>query len=198
MKLASSFGSLAFAAGALIAPTLAHAALDNDSSFTPLVGVALTTGGDELARVQFSGGSTSTIKAGGLLQVWGGVEYGQYGSPFAVQATFGYHVDRIDAKNGSLRFERFPLEVIGLYSVDDSWRVGAGLRYAYAARLTSSGAASDIIGADYRAKLAPLVMAEWLVTTHQGVQLRYVHEKYRLDGASYDGSHYGLGYNFYF
>ena len=41
-------------------------------------------------------------------------------------------------------------------------------------------------------------MAEWLITPSMGLQLRYVHEKYKLDGTTIDGSHGGLGFNYYF
>ena len=57
---------------------------------------------------------------------------------------------------------------------------------------------TDIGDYDFKSSLGGLVMGEWLVTPHMGLQLRYVHETFRLDGISYDGSHGGVGFNYYF
>lgn len=182
---------------AALAPTLAHAAMDASNPVHPLLGIALTGGGDKIASVEFRNGDSRDITAGGLVQIWGGVEYRAQGSPFAVQGTVGYHFDNTTARNGSQRFERFPLELIALYSIDSKFRLGVGARYAASAKFTSSGA-GDIGDFNFKSQIAPLLMGEWLITPSWGVQVRYVHETYRLDGVSIDGSHGGVGLNYYF
>jgi hypothetical protein len=194
MKLASVIAALAATA---LVPTLAHAGLDTANPVHPLIGVALTGGGDKLASVEFEHGGSRDITAGGLVQVWGGVEYHEQGSPFAVQGTFGYHVDSTNADNGSQRFERFPLELIALYTLAPKFRLGVGARYATSAKFRSSGA-GDVGDANFKSQIAPLFMGEWLITPSVGVQLRYVHETFKLDGVSIDGSHGGVGVNYYF
>ena len=194
MKLASSCVSVAFA---MLAPVLAQAAPDTGSPIHPLVGVALTSGGDSLAEVLYTDGGSRTIKAGNLVQIYAGAEYRAPGSPFAFQGTVGYHFDNVSAQNGSMRFERYPIELIGLWNASPSIRLGVGARYAAGARLTSGGAAS--IGSyDFDSSIAPLALGEWLITPHMGLQLRYVHETFKLNGYSFDGSHAGLGFNYYF
>ena len=194
MKLASIIAALAATA---LAPTLAHAGLDTNNPVHPLIGVAITGGGDKLASVEFANGGSRDITAGGLVQVWGGVEYHEQGSPFAFQGTFGYHFDNTSADNGSQRFERFPLELIALYSFDPKFRVGVGARYAAAAKFKSSGA-GDVGDFSFKSQLAPMLMGEWLITPSVGLQLRYVHETFKINGVSFDGSHGGVGVNYYF
>jgi hypothetical protein len=189
--------ALAALAAATLVPTLAHAGLDTAGPVHPLIGLAITGGGDKLSSVEFSTGGSRDITAGGLVQVWGGVEYHEQGSPFAVQGTFGYHFDNVSADNGSQRFERFPLELIALYSFDPKFRLGVGARYATSAKFRSSGA-GDVGDYNFKSQLAPLLMGEWLITPSVGLQLRYVHETFKINGVSFDGSHGGVGVNYYF
>ena len=198
------FATAALAAAAL-APTLAHAGLDSDNPIHPLVGVALTAGGDKIASVEFTNGDSRDITAGGLVQLYGGVEYHEKGSPFGLQATFGYHFDNTSARNGNQRFSRWPVEVIALFNVAPKFRVGVGARYASSAKFTSDGAA--YVGSfDLTSHVGGLVMGEWLITPSMGLQLRYVNEKYKVKYYSgetvqemtVDGSHGGVGFNYYF
>jgi hypothetical protein len=184
-------------AAAAIVPTLAHAGLDSDNPFHPLIGLAITGGGDKLSSVEFNNGGSKDITAGGLVQVYGGVEYHEKGSPLGFQGTFGYHFDNTSAENGSQRFERFPLELIALYSFDPKFRLGIGARYASSAKFKSSGA-GDIGDFNFKSQLGGILMGEWLITPSMGLQLRYVHETFKLNGVSIDGSHGGLGFNYYF
>jgi len=194
-------------AAAALAPTLAHAGLDSDNPVHPLVGIALTGGGDKLASAEFSDGTTKDISAGGLVYVYGGAEFHEKGSPFGFQATIGYHFDNTSANNGSQRFSRWPIEAIALYNVAPQFRVGVGARYASSAKFTSSGA-GYVGNADLTSHVGVVLMGEWLITPSMGLQLRYVDEKYKADVYSYqddqihrvdyNGSHGGLGFNYYF
>jgi hypothetical protein len=194
MKLITAVIALAAAA---LAPTLAHAGLDSDNPVHPLVGIILTGGGDKLASIEYVNGGSGSVTAGGLVQIYGGVEYHAKGSPVGLQATLGYHVDSASADNGSQRFQRFPVEVIALFNTTPKFRMGFGARYAMAAKFTSDGA-GYVGNGDFKSQLGGLVMAEWLINRSMGVQLRYVHETYELDGIRVDGSHGGLGFNYYF
>ena len=195
--------ALATLAVSALAPTLAHAGLDSDNPVHPLIGLALTGGGDKLASVEFEHGGSRDINAGALVYLYGGVEFHQKGSPFAVQGTIGYHFDNTSAENGTQRFDRFPVEVIGLFNATPQFRVGAGARYAAGAKLHTSGAGQIDNGTgggdfNFKSQLGGVLMAEWLITPSMGVQLRYVHETYKYNGVSIDGSHGGLGFNHYF
>jgi hypothetical protein len=98
-------------------------------------GIGLTGGGDKLATAVFDDGSTTSIRAGGLVQIGGGLLWQPAGGPVAVQSTINYHVDEVSAFNGSLRFSRYPLEVLGFYTGVPRWRFGAGPRFVFSPRL---------------------------------------------------------------
>jgi len=201
---------LALAAAALV-PTLAHAGLDSDNPVHPLIGIGLTGGGDKLSSVEFTNGDTQSVTAGGLVHLYGGVEFHQKDSPFAFQATVGYHVDNTSAKNGEQKFQRWPIEAIALYSVSPQFRLGVGARYAAAAKFTSNGA-GDVGNADFTSHLGGLILGEWMVSPSMGLQVRYVHETYKVGGGctttgqatvcypdvTVDGSHGGVAFNYYF
>jgi hypothetical protein len=188
MKTLSLVAALAAAA---LSPSIASA-----QDVHPLIGVAITGGGDKLATLVYSNGGSQDVRAGNLLDLYGGFEVRPFGSPFAFQGTIGYHFDNASASNGSLTFSRFPIEGSVLWSVTPNFRLGAGVRYATGARLSGFGNSVD-----FDSQLAPLVQAEYLFTPHMGVQLRYVQEKYTVSGGngqSIDGSHVGVGFNYYF
>ena len=195
-------------AACALAPLLAHAGagLDGDNPIHPLVGIAVTGGGDKLSHIEYTNGMSEDITAGGLVQLYGGAEYHEKGSPYGLQATFGYHVDSADARNGHQKFSRWPIEVIGLVNATPKFRFGVGARYAASPKFTSSGA-GYIGNADFTAQIGGLVMAEWLITPSMGLQLRFVDEHYKARGVAsnggtteyhIDGSHGGLGFNYYF
>ena len=194
-------------AAAALAPTLAHAGLDSDNPIHPLVGIALTAGGDKIASTEFTDGYSKDINAGGLVYLYGGAEFHQKGSPFGFQATFGYHFDNTSARNGDQRFQRWPIEGIALFNVAPKFRIGVGARYATSARFTSDGA-GYVGNANFKSQLGGVVLGEWLITPSMGLQLRFVDEKYKANVYSYaddsvhqvtyDGSHGGIGFNYYF
>ena len=196
--------ALATLAAATLAPTLAHAGLDSDNPVHPLVGIAITGGGDKLSEIEYTDGTSKSVTAGGLVQFYGGVEYHEKGSPFGFQATIGYHVDSANARNGQQKFERYPLELIALFNATPKLRIGVGARYAMGAKFSSDGA-GYVGNGDFKSQLGGLVMGEWLITPSMGLQVRYVHETFKLEGAGtngsdidVDGSHGGIGFNYYF
>jgi hypothetical protein len=160
------------------------------SGLRPVLGITLTNGGEKLATVSYTDGSSQNIKSGALLHLFGGFEF-DLGSA-VVQATIGYHVDDTNATNGSVRFVRYPVEVLGFWKLADSWRVGGGARKALNARLTSSGAASSLGGAELEGEAGLVLQAEYLFG--QGsVFGRVVREDYAIGRAKTGGNHIGLG-----
>ncbi|HEY9028402.1 MAG TPA: outer membrane beta-barrel protein [Burkholderiaceae bacterium] len=186
LAISTAFGAHAADAGA-------------PAPFKFLLGAGLTFGGDTLITVPFTDGSHDDIKAGGLVQLYGGGEY-QFNDKFALQATVGYHVnDTRAASNGSVRFTRIPVDVLGLYSITDKVRLGAGAQFVSGAELKGSGAA-DNVSQKYDSTVGAIVEGEYLFTPHLGLKLRYVAEKYkpRDGGEKIDGSHGGVLFSYYF
>jgi hypothetical protein len=166
--------------------------------FRFFLGLGVTAGGDEVASVQYTNGSTQTLHGGGLVHLNAGVEY-RFAQRFSGSVGFGYHVDDSTASNGSVKFERYPLEVLGHFYIFDRFRVGGGVRFVSGAQVTLSGVA----GAG-TVKLRPttgvVIEGEYLFSPKLGLKLRYVNENYRYEkfNDKLNGSHVGVIGNFYF
>lgn len=196
------FTSIAFTAalGALTLGALATAPVQAQTAAAPVrgvLGLAATFGGDDLVTTQYTNGSSSTISAGGLLQIKLGAEF-QLAPQFALQTTVGYHFDRRTASNGDVTFERYPLEALAFYQLGPQFRLGAGLRSALNPKLSGTGAASSIGNNSFSSKLAAVVEAEYAFSPVMSVTFRAVNEKYTFANQTINGSHGGIGINFYF
>lgn len=174
-------------------------AADATSPFKFLLGAGLTYGGDNLVTVQFTDGSTDKVRAGGLALLYGGGEY-RLNDQFALQATVGYHInDSRAASNGSVKFDRVPVDLLALYSVTEKIRLGGGAQFASGVELKGSGVAGNI-NQKFDSTVGVIAEGEYLFTPHTGLKLRYVSEKFTPDGAGskIDGSHVGLLFSYYF
>lgn len=191
-------------------PSPAPIAASDAPGVRAVLGGALTFGGEKVATVPLSDGSTRSISAGGLLDGWVGVQVRPVSGPFSFLATLGYHVDCVCASNGDIYFSRVPFELIGQYDLAPRWRAGIGYRHTSDVRLRSSGAASGY-ALDFDDANGFLVQGEWMATRRLGVVLRVVSEKYGYtqtyvnandqivtEHVTKDGTHGGVGLNWYF
>jgi Outer membrane protein beta-barrel domain len=187
-------------AGALMGFALAGTAHAEGPSLRPLLGVGVTVGGDELAGdITFDDGYSEDIQAGQFVHLYAGARY--QGVPqFSIQATIGYHFDNSRAaSNGSAQFERFPLEVLAHFHLDDQLRVGGGVRFVSGARFESSGILS-VGDRDFENTTGAVIEAEYMIAPEVGFKLRYVSEKYEAKAPfndSFDGSHVGFMLSWY-
>jgi hypothetical protein len=162
-----------------------------------LLGVGVSGGGDDLATAQYTNGDTITIHAGRMVYFTAGVDY-HFTPEFSLQGTVNYHIDRAPGKNGEVKFERFPIELIGYYQPAPAWRVGGGVRYISNPKLSSSGVLSGM-DISFDSTTSAVVEAEYFPRPRLGIKLRYVNETFKARGyQDVDGSHVGLSANFYF
>jgi len=189
--LAAAFFALSIAAQAQSRP---------GSGFRPFVGLGITAGGDELASVDFSNGTSTSVHAGGLIDVKGGIDVLLDG-PFSMQLSLGYHVDSADGSNGSYTFSRMPLELLGYVSPTDKFRLGVGVRSALDPRISSSGVLAGH-NASFTSTLGVILEGEYFVLRSLGIKLRAVTEKYKgkgiNSGLTFDGTHGGVYAVYYF
>lgn len=183
--------------GALLAAALstAHA----QAVFRPVVGMGLTGGGDNLATVTYRDGSTQDIRGGGLVALYGGGEV-KFGEKFTLQTTVGYHVDDTRAAtNGSVRFTRYPLDLVGLFHLNDNVRLGVGVQHVSSPKLVGSGVVSDV-QARFKSTTGVIATGEYLFSNKLGLALRVVSEKFEPEGGGekVSGDHIGLMLNYYF
>jgi hypothetical protein len=163
-----------------------------------VLGAGLTFGGDKIATAYYEDGDEIDLRAGDMVAVQAGIDY-RVSPEFSLKATVGYHVDDASARNGDMRFQRVPFELLGYYHVTEKVRVGGGLRYVTGAEFRSSGA-GDI--GDYKFKNTTSAVAEleYMATPSIGVTLRYVNDEYEEKGygGKLKGDHVGAFANFYF
>lgn len=166
----------------------------------------ITYGGDKLVEANYTNGDTATVRAGGLAYGAIGVAWQPAATPFAVQTTVGYHVDRVNASNGEIVFSRVPVEVLGYYTGVPNWRFGGGARLVNAPELDVEidGNKSNV---QYKNAIGFVVEAGYQLGTSAWIGLRLTKEDYQAEsvngfavsGAPKDsGDSIGLNFAFLF
>ncbi|MBW8844985.1 MAG: hypothetical protein JF607_08450 [Burkholderiales bacterium] len=181
---------------AAAAAVIALSATCHAEGLRPVLGASLTGGGKTLVQVQYTDGNTQKIRSGGFVQLFGGAEYET--DVLAFQGTIGYHVDDTNAKNGSIKFSRWPVELIAFWKANPSVRLGVGVRKATGAKITSSGAASNLGSQSFDSKAGLILQGEYLFATNWSGLLRFVREDYSVGGQTVSGNHAGLGVSYRF
>jgi hypothetical protein len=173
-------------------------ALAQQSAARGVFGIGLTTGGDTLASVVFTDGSSQDIKAGGLVHLFGGVEF-RASQQVTMQVNVGYQVDDTGgASNGSLRFSRYPIEALAHVQLNPNFRLGGGVRFVNSPKVAGSGVLSGV-NLEFDNTVGAVVEGEYLVTPSIGLKLRAVSEKYKpaAGGPSADGNQVGFYFSWY-
>jgi hypothetical protein len=192
---AAAFSGNAMAQGNAQAP--GTQAFAGATGIKPFLGFGVTIGGDKLATAVYENGDETNIRAGGIVQLTAGVEFPLSGA-FSASASVSYHVDSASADNGSLKFERIPVEVLAHYKASEQWRIGAGVRFVNGATLGGSGVAS-IPDVEFDSTTGAVLQAEYKFNPNTSLILRGVSEKYKVGGqGNIDGSHFGVMVNYTF
>jgi hypothetical protein len=162
-----------------------------------LAALGATFGGDNLATAAYTNGSHQDIKAGSGFAFTTGIDY-RLSPEFSVQGTLNFHVDDTNATNGSVKFQRFPVEFLGYFHPNAQWRIGGGVRYVNSPKLSSSGAAAGI-NLTFDNTTSGVVEAEYFWTQAMSVKMRYVNEAFKAKGyVEVKANHFGVSGNFYF
>lgn len=169
---------------------------------SPFLGGGVTFGGDKVNTLRYTNGDDSNIRAGGRLDLRGGVDYRLAGSPISIQGSVAYHTDRAEAENGSADFSRVPVELLVQWHINEQWAIGGGLRKATGARYNASGAgASQTNDEKFKSSTGFVIEGEYAVIPSVGLKLRYVNEEYTSSinsSIKKDGSHVGFLAVYYF
>jgi len=179
-------------------------------------GAGLSYGGDTLAKITYTDGDETSVKAGGLLYINVGPSLEFTGTPFSVQSLVGYQDDSETAQNGDVRFDRTTLDTTLFYQAG-SQRFGVGLAEHFSPSYHQSGFYSSSTGAYSPQVDASFNNASGVELEYQyrhphsriGLSLRAVSLRYKLDSLSadgnpvpfgktnYDGSFFAAGFYFY-
>jgi hypothetical protein len=95
------------------------------------------TGGDDLITVNFSGGGSESIEAGGLISLSAGW-ISDINEDMEVRTSAGIKFDSVDADNGDLDFTRYPVSLM-LFSKGEKVSAGIGATYHLGPKFESSG-----------------------------------------------------------
>ena len=173
-----------FAATLLLIGALSSAAQAQEvrSPFAVLAGAGYARGGDTIIVGHYTDGSVTNIKAGNGLEIYAGAAF-RLGEDFAIQGDIGYQSSTGNAANGELTFKRIPIELLGYFYLNNSWRVGAGARFDERVKLSGTGVASSA-QADFDSAVGGIAEIEYLVTPQFGVKFRAVKEKFKPSGYS--------------
>ncbi|PRC94525.1 DUF2846 domain-containing protein [Solimicrobium silvestre] len=163
-----------------------------------VLGLGLTAGGDNLETTTYTNGSTSSIHAGSGVQFLTGLDY-RINDSFSVQGTVGFQDMVSAARNGNVSFTRFPIELLGYYSLNKSWRIGGGVRFVQDPTLSGNGIGSNI-SVDFNNTVGSVLEVEYLANKHLGFKFRAVKESFTAVGQteSVNGDQFGFFTNFYF
>lgn len=193
--------------GLMFAASSYGAALKNESVAHVAFTFGLTAGGSSIATAKYTNGDSTSIHGGGLVQLGVGAYFHKSSVPASALLTINYHVDSTSARNGNIRFDRWPLELVGYYHINDSWRIGAGLRHVMNPKLRVDMDDEPSTTVDYQDTNSPIFEVAWgqvWARNNFWVSLRYVHESLKAQRVGYDyisttdvnhtddGSHFGL------
>lgn len=143
--------------------------------------IGLHAGGDELVRVIYAGGSTSSVRAGQLLSVAIGAGF-DITPNIASRLTFGYKTDFATASNGDVSFSRFPINWLLLYKAG-SFQIGGGLTYHMSPQLKGTGAAA-YINTDFNDATGLLFETDYFFSQNTYFGFRYTSINYTLKSTS--------------
>lgn len=173
----------------------------SNSSWRFVGSLGYSVGGDRLVSGNYANtGNSYSIRAGKGLEVMVGAEY-QIVPLWSARATLGWHEDSTNATNGEFKFQRYPLELVGLYELAPSWRVGAGLHRANSAKFSSSGVVSSAGSASFDGSTGLALVGQYLFTPSSGnnklrtgIEAKYVKENFTRKNSQtkFNGDHLSL------
>lgn len=176
---------------------------DTDLRWYAAFGVAY--GGDSLHDGTYSIGTSYSIRAGDAIMLRMGLSY-QAKEDIDVQLSVGYETTTTNASNGKVQFTRVPVELMGFYDAGSQWRLGLGLRYASAAKLSTSGSVASIGNFEYTPSIGRMIEVQYMFDSTRrdkvqyGVSLRLIYESFEetTTKTKYNGNSSGLALFAYF
>ena len=155
-------------------------------------------GGDTLFTALFVNGQTGTVKTNEGFYFGGGIAIINHAETIATEITLSWKFQDLNANNGDVRWERFPLETLVFYRASKI-RIGAGLTYHINPQLEGDGVLQGLNIA-FRNALGAIVQTDYFVTPSVSVGVRFTWLEYEQEttGAKFDSSGGGVtfGINF--
>lgn len=145
----------------------------------------LEYGGDDVATVSFTDGTSQHVKLGQGATLAVGGHYRAAGSPFSVRGTIGYKYVTTKATNADIHVGRIVTEVVGNYLWPNDWWVGAGITHHSGITYDADGFGPDL---GFDDATGPTVEMGW-----RWIALSYTNLEYKDEfGDDWDASSFGL------
>ena len=145
----------------------------------------LEFGGDDLATLSFTDGSTQDVKAGQGVTLALGGHYRWADSPFSMRGTVGYKYVTTAASNADISVGRTVIEVVGNYLWDNGWWIGGGITHHSSIKFDADGFGPNI---NFDDATGPTFEAGW-----RWIALCYTKLDYKDEfGGKWDASSVGL------
>lgn len=169
-------------AGSLATPV---AMADTPAKFGFTAGVGLSAGGDELAKVVFTDGSSQSIKAGQGVDFFVGGHFKPANSQFDINGTAGIKYESTAASNANINLSRKVFELRADYLVNDAVWIGAGPVWHKGIELDTDGFVPNL---RYQDAQGITVKLGWKFVALSYTDLEYKDEY----GYKYDASNIGI------
>ena len=200
---------LSLTAALLLASTSAFAAEKEVSmpsaQVTPFLTAAYAFGGDDMGSLEYEGGGSSDVAAGGGYTLGGGFKFEPMEQPFekpiGVFLSANYHADSATADNADITFDRFEFNVLPFVQLNEMVHVAAGVGFHTGVEF-SYEFNSDSFSVEYDSAMA-LIVEIGFQTSEQfswGIRATSVDYEYKGNGGSLttDGNNLGAYFNYYF
>jgi hypothetical protein len=155
--------------------------------------VGYDAGGDDLLKVTYTSGDTSTISAGDGFYAKGGVSMPiGMSDNLELVGLIGWKYTSVTGSNGDAKLERFPLDIDVRYTMDKH-RFTAGVTKDLSINFSGSGVLSGV-GTTLDSQLGLALQYEYILDSGLGVGVRYTSLKYDVPdfNDTVDASSFGL------
>lgn len=148
-------------------------------------------GGDTLATVTFTDGSSQSIEAGGMISFSGGL-ITEIAEGIDLRTSLGYKFDDITASNGGMDFSRIPVTAM-VFTKGELFNAGFGATYHLNPSFSATGVLTGDITIDYDDALGFVGELDFPLSNGRAyVALKATFIEYTIGPVKIDGNSVGI------
>lgn len=169
-----------------------------DDGWTPgdhwVMDAGINGGGDTLATINWSDDTTSGIYAGNGLFGDFGMQRNFADTDWSLKATLGFDYNFVSGSNGRITFNRYPLDLLAIYSSGDS-HIGFGVTEHFEPRLKLDGFGPN---EDFNNATGVMVQYQYWLFGIRATSIRYEISSGCSANCRRNGSSIGVFFNYPF
>jgi len=147
-------------------------------------------GGDKLASVTFTDGTTETMHAGGMISFSAGL-ISEIEEGLELRASIGIKFDTITASNGDMDFTRYPINAM-VFKKGELLNVGIGATYHLSPSFQATGPLTGNITYDFDNALGFVVEVDYPLNEKSYLGIKATAIDYTLGSATINGNSLGV------